>query len=510
MLILLLLLYLLPIYLVFFRFKLLELTPFWRVFLWIPPLVAAVFLWFALGRYTPTVATAYVQAPVVQVAAEVSGKVVRIATADNLPVTSGQTLLELEQEPYQHQSAQAIARAKEAQQNFLVQFANVYAARENLAKAETGVDVARKKLATARLDLKTAEQSAAEVTKQLEVAESILKRTSELLEANAVSRDEWERSASSAAAVRAQALEAQNRIASSLAAVEIAELKSLDADSAVREARATLAKSEVLVEPMGALSKAIALRQAELIRVGDSGDAEQLALLESELAQLKGFLQTAEATKLLQGQSPSVQAAEEAARLAAFNLDKTVLRAPLDGLVSNFHVTPGTYARAGAPLVSLIDGSSWRLIAAVPENWLERIRPGDEVIYSLRNYPGRLRKGKVESVGRGVVQGQGIPAGTLADTDPRRTRQSDTPQAGQEFQVVIRLSDDNAEAPLRVGATGRMTILAGGGMPGVNQLASILHFVFSLSDYFYPQPGMLTLLLVAGLGVAAYLFSRQR
>ena len=69
MLVLLLLLYLLPVYLVFFRFKLLTLTPFWRVFLWIPPLLAAIFLWFALGRYTPTVATAYVQAPVVQVAA---------------------------------------------------------------------------------------------------------------------------------------------------------------------------------------------------------------------------------------------------------------------------------------------------------------------------------------------------------------------------------------------------------------------------------------------------------
>jgi hypothetical protein len=46
-------------------------------------------------------------------------------------------------------------------------------------------------------------------------------------------------------------------------------------------------------------------------------------------------------------------------------------------------------------------------------------------------------------------------------------------------------------------------------MPGVNQLAGILHFVFSLTDYFYPQPGLLTILLVAGLGIGAYLFSRQ-
>ena len=233
--------------------------------------------------------------------------------------------------------------------------------------------------------------------------------------------------------------------------------------------------------------------------------------MEQEVAQLRNFLQTAETTPLLvQAQSPGVQAAEEAARIAAYNLDRAVVRAPVSGTVSNLHVTPGTYARAGSALVSLIDGSSWKMIAAVPENWLELIRPGDEVIYSLRNYPGRLARGKVESVGRGVLQGQGIPSGTLADTDPRRARQSDTPQAGQEFQVVIRLTDDNEQQPLRVGATGRMTILAGGGMPGVNQLASILHFVFSLTDYFYPQPGLLTMLLVAGLGIGAYLFSRQK
>ena len=90
------------------------------------------------------------------------------------------------------------------------------------------------------------------------------------------------------------------------------------------------------------------------------------------------------------------------------------------------------------------------MVAAVPENWLEKIHPGDKVFYSLRNYPGRLRTGKVEYVGRGVVQGQGVPSGNLPDTDPRRTRQSDMPQAGQAFQVVMHLQDDQPDQPLRV------------------------------------------------------------
>ncbi len=167
------------------------------------------------------------------------------------------------------------------------------------------------------------------------------------------------------------------------------------------------------------------------------------------------------------GQSgfPSVRQAQEALNDAVLDLERTTVTAPAEGIVANFQLTEGTYTQPGVPVATLIDTTRWRLVAAVPENWLEKIRPGDKVYYSLRNYPGRLRTAKVEYVGRGVVQGQGVPSGDLPDTDPRRTRQTDTPQAGQEFQVVIALQDDQPGQPLRVGATGRVTIFAGGGFP---------------------------------------------
>jgi hypothetical protein len=157
-----------------------------------------------------------------------------------------------------------------------------------------------------------------------------------------------------------------------------------------------------------------------------------------------------------------------------------------------------------------IDTTRWRLIAAVPENWLEEIRPGDEVYYSLRNYPGHIRTAKVQYVGRGVAQGQGIPSGNLPDTDPRRTRQTDTPQAGQEFQVVIRLQDDQPDRPLRVGATGRVTIFAGGGFPVVNELAAILHAIFSWLDFLHPKPSLLVVALVVAMIVGIIVYLRHR
>ena len=207
---------------------------------------------------------------------------------------------------------------------------------------------------------------------------------------------------------------------------------------------------------------------------------------------------------------PTVRQAKEALNDAVLDLERTTVKASADGIVANFQLTEGTYAQKGIPVATLIDTTRWRLVAAVPENWLEKIRPGDEVYFSLRNYPGRIRTAKVEYVGRGVVQGQGVPSGNLPDTDPRRIRQTDTPQAGQEFQVVIDLQDDQPDQPLRVGATGRVTIFAGGGFPVVNGLATILHTVFSWLDYLHPKPSLLVVALAVALIVGIIAYFRHR
>ena len=107
MILLLLLLYGVPVYLIFFKYKWVPLTTFWKVFLWVPPLVALVFLWFALGRYTPTAHDAYVQAPVIQVAPRVGGTVAGLAVKDNQEVKQGTPLFQIDQRSYQIRVDQA-------------------------------------------------------------------------------------------------------------------------------------------------------------------------------------------------------------------------------------------------------------------------------------------------------------------------------------------------------------------------------------------------------------------
>lgn len=119
---LILLLYGVPVYLIFFHYRLIPLTAFWKVFLGIPPAFILVFLWFALGRYTPTTRNAYVQAPVVQGVSEVSGLVTELAVKDHQAVSRGATLFQVDPRPYQYRVDQANARLVDVQENALTLF----------------------------------------------------------------------------------------------------------------------------------------------------------------------------------------------------------------------------------------------------------------------------------------------------------------------------------------------------------------------------------------------------
>ncbi len=132
-----------PVYLIFFKYKLVPLTTFWKVFLWVPPVVAIVFLWFALGRYTPMAQDAYVQAPVIQVAPRVGGSVAELAVKDNQEVKPATPLFQIDRRSYQYKVDQAKAKLVEVQENAASLMAALYAAEENVGQADANLLVAR-------------------------------------------------------------------------------------------------------------------------------------------------------------------------------------------------------------------------------------------------------------------------------------------------------------------------------------------------------------------------------
>ena len=88
----------------------------------------------------------------------------------------------------------------------------------------------------------------------------------------------------------------------------------------------------------------------------------------------------------------------EKVQQAELNLQWCYVRAPFDGYVTNMNISQGAYARVGAPMFTLIDTSTWWVIASYRESKLKRIRPGMHVEVYLMEHPTRRFDGVVDSM----------------------------------------------------------------------------------------------------------------
>ncbi|HXH07666.1 MAG TPA: efflux RND transporter periplasmic adaptor subunit [Vicinamibacterales bacterium] len=130
---------------------------------------------------------------------------------------------------------------------------------------------------------------------------------------------------------------------------------------------------------------------------------QQLAIARSEAARTQALVEGgALAERDLELARNQVAAAESQlaaarAKLAAATqqLADTVVRAPIDGIVSVRSASAGDVVSPGTALVTIIDPSSLRLEAAVPSERVGEIRPGVPVEFEVRGYPGRTFLGRI-------------------------------------------------------------------------------------------------------------------
>ncbi|KZK81341.1 Multidrug resistance protein MdtN [Pseudovibrio sp. Ad13] len=108
------------------------------------------------------------------------------------------------------------------------------------------------------------------------------------------------------------------------------------------------------------------------------------------------------ATHLVEVMRSTYEAAQAATALAQYNLRKSSLLSPYDGVVSEYSVNPGNYVLEGVPQLALITNSNWRIIANLVERHAARLIPGQTVWFQVSSDPYRIHKGTVRSIGRGV------------------------------------------------------------------------------------------------------------
>jgi RND family efflux transporter MFP subunit len=108
----------------------------------------------------------------------------------------------------------------------------------------------------------------------------------------------------------------------------------------------------------------------------------------------------------------------DARRLEAV-LDKTVLRAPITGVVTQRFVQQGESVKEQASVVTIADLKKMRIEAEVDEFDAGRVRLGSEVLVKAEGYDGQQWKAKVEEIPDAVVARKLKPEDPGRPTDTR-------------------------------------------------------------------------------------------
>lgn len=104
---------------------------------------------------------------------------------------------------------------------------------------------------------------------------------------------------------------------------------------------------------------------------------------------------------------------------AQLDLDRTVVRAPTNGVVTNLSLHVGDYVHTGEGVITVVDTQDIWITAYFEETELRKIQPGSKVRIKLLAYPSEIIDGHIQGVARGiaVANAENAPSG-LPDVDP--------------------------------------------------------------------------------------------
>jgi len=139
------------------------------------------------------------------------------------------------------------------------------------------------------------------------------------------------------------------------------------------------------------------------------------------------------------------------------DLERTVVRSPVDGWVSNLLVRPGDFAQVGAAKLAVIDQHSFWVYGYFEEHKLSMIKVGDAAEVQLLGSHTTL-KGHVESIAHGITDRDNpTDIRLLANVNPT----FNWVRLAQRIPVRIHLDQMPAELPLVAGMTCSVVISHG-------------------------------------------------
>ena len=344
---------------------------------------------------SPRTDDANVWANYIEIAPEVSGRLVELPIRDNAFVKKGDLLFVIDPRPYEYALQQALSdqRALEEQiidqrRRISAQNSAVQAAGAAVSTSKTGIQTAGSNIDAARAAVTRAQAAATAAEAQLTLDTNNYHRIEPLLQKQYVTVEQVDQANT---------------------AVRVAQGNYDEAQAALLQARAQLSQAT--------------LRQEE----ANSQSAEYQAKLGQAIHAI-------DRVETPESQRPARAAKVDSARL---DLERTRVVAPFDAYVTSMNISVGAYAHPGTPLFTLIDTRAWYVIANYRESKLKNIPIGAHVNVYLMGHPDRRFNGHVESLGFGVLPEDAVPANGL----PNIERTLNWVHLSARFPVRVRIED---------------------------------------------------------------------
>ncbi|HEX5065822.1 MAG TPA: biotin/lipoyl-binding protein [Myxococcota bacterium] len=255
----------------------------------------------------------------------------------------------------------------------------------------------------------------------------------------------------------------QARLATSVAQERELEESLKGARGAVDAAAARVRETAARLE----LAKTRVIQNRELAQTG-AGNRFDLEQAETSLLEAQSQAQAARASQVqavaaeqqvkqklgAKAGGEYAQVAQLRAELerAQWELDQTTTYSPCDCYVINLQLRPGGFMSALAlnPVMSLVE-TTGTVVAFYNQNELHKVAPGDEAEFTLETYPGKVIKGKVNSIVWASGAGQLQASGTLPMTGVLA-------QPPNRFAVKFDVAEKDQALFLAPGASGQAAI----------------------------------------------------
>lgn len=218
----------------------------------------------------------------------------------------------------------------------------------------------------------------------------------------------------------------------------------------VASAQAMLSSATIELENVELqTNRALIMAEKGLVSAAEADRARaDLATARSKVFNAKAQLQKAKGMLGSEGEdNVQIQAALLELEQAQLNLERTVVRAPTRGGVSNFSLTEGFYASAGQPIMTFISTEEIWIEAYFRENSLGNVAVGDKVEITLDFAPGEVIEGRVSNVDWGVDWGQDQYSGKLAEAN----FQTGWLRQTQMLPISVEFDRSDVEEHLRIG-----------------------------------------------------------